>query len=224
MLALIVFGMNNELEMIGPVNFPCPNCHYTPTNLAWAHRKATVYFIPLFGMGKSYALTCDHCGLQTEIDQQLGEELHRSLSELAPRAAFAAAPAAPSDTPLPHPPTAAGQPTTVLSQPALGSRPASVSFGSAAEAEDNERTQPLRPDALASQPGREAPVPLAATAQAATCGRCGSAVPAGAQFCQACGAALGPPTPRAVRACANCGYRQSAGQFCNNCGHPLPPA
>src|SRR5690348_12750995 len=127
--------------MIGQVNFPCPNCHYTPTNLAWSQRKATVYFIPLFGMGKSYALTCDNCGLQTEIDQQLGEELHRSLSEPAPRAAFAAAPAAPSDTPRPHPSIAAGQPTTVLSQPASGSRHAAVSFGSAAPAQDNERTQ-----------------------------------------------------------------------------------
>src|SRR3954465_3356732 len=101
MLALIVFGMNNELELIGPVNFPCPNCQYTPTNLAWSHRKATVYFIPLFGMGKSYALTCDHCGLQTAIDQQLGEELHRSLSEPAPQAGVAAASATPSYTPRP---------------------------------------------------------------------------------------------------------------------------
>src|SRR5690349_3565722 len=163
MLALIVFGMNNQLEMIGQVNFPCPNCHYTPTNLAWAHRKATVYFIPLFGMGKSYALTCDNCGLQTEIDQQLGEELHRSLSEPAPRAAATAAPAAPSETPRPPSPTAAGQATTVLRPPASGSRPAPGSFGSAAAAVDNERTQPLRLDALASPPGRDAPVPLAAT-------------------------------------------------------------
>src|SRR5690349_8550491 len=161
MLALIVFGLNNELEMLGPVNFPCPNCHYTPTTLAWSHRKATVYFIPLFGMGKSYALTCDNCGLQTEIDQQLGEELHQSLSEPAPRAAFAAAPAAPSDTPLPPQSLPAGQPTTGLSQPASGSGQATVSFGSAALAPDNERTQHLSQDALASQPGGYAPVPLA---------------------------------------------------------------
>src|SRR5690348_8323914 len=100
MLALIIFGMNNELELIGPVNFPCPNCNYTPTNLAWSHRKATVYFIPLFGMGKSYALTCDNCGLQTEIDAQLGEQLQRSLAAPAPPAAPAAAPTAPSYTPL----------------------------------------------------------------------------------------------------------------------------
>src|SRR5215204_1543466 len=191
MLALIVFGMNNELEIIGQVNFPCPNCNYTPTNLAWSHRKATVYFIPLFGMGKSYALTCDNCGLQTAIDQQLGEELHRALSEPAPRAAVAAAPAAPRDTPLPHQPIPAGQPTTRLSPPASGSGQATVAFGTAAPAPDHERTQHLSQDALASQPGGSAPVPLAATAQAATCARCGSDVPAGAKFCQACGAAVG---------------------------------
>ena len=224
MLVLIVFGLNNELEMIEQVNFPCPNCHYTPTNLAWAHRKATVYFIPLFGMGKSYALTCDNCGLQTEIDQQLGEELQRSLSELAPGAGFATAPAAPSETPRPPLPAAVGQPTTLLSEPVSGGGPALVGFGSAVAAEDNERTRPLRPDAVARESGGGAPVPLAATAPAAICGRCGSDVPAGAKFCQACGAPLGPPALKAVRACANCGYRQSAGQFCNNCGHPLPPA
>jgi hypothetical protein len=221
---LIVFGMNNELELIGPVNFPCPNCNSTPTNLAWSHRKATVYFIPLFGMGKSYALTCDHCGLQTAIDQQLGEELHRSLAAPAPDAATAAAPATPGYTPLPHQSMPDGQPTTLLSQPAAGSRQATVPFGAAAPAPDHERTQHLSQDALARQPGGSAPAPRAATAQAVTCARCGSDVPAGAKFCQVCGAAVGTPAPGAVRACANCGYVQSAGQFCNNCGTPLPPA
>jgi RNA polymerase subunit RPABC4/transcription elongation factor Spt4 len=221
MLALIVFGMNNELERIGPVNFPCPNCNYTPTNLAWSHRKATVYFIPLFGMGKSYALTCDHCGLQTEIDQQLGEELHRSLSEPAPEAAFAAASAAPRYTPLSPHSIPTGQPTTVLSPPASGTQQAPGAFGTAAPAADNERTQHLGRDAFARPPGAGAPGPGAGPAPAATCARCGSAVPTGAKFCQVCGAAVGPPAARAGRACANCGYVQSAGQFCNNCGSPL---
>ena len=224
MLALIVFGMNNELETIGQVNFACPNCNYTPTTLAWSHRKATVYFIPLFGMGKSYALTCDNCGLQTEIDQQLGEELHQSLSEPAARAAVAPASAAPSYTPLPQQSIPAGQPTTVFSRPASGGGQDTVAFGAAAPAQDPERTQHLRQDTLASPPGGAAPAPLAAPAQAATCARCGADVPAGAKFCQVCGAVVGPPAPEAVRACANCGYVQSAGQFCNNCGNPLPPA
>jgi hypothetical protein len=223
MLALIIFGMNNELEQIGQVNFPCPNCNYTPTNLAWSQRRATVYFIPLFGMGKSYALTCDHCGLQTTIDEQLGEELHRSLSAPAPPAADAAAPAAPGASPRLPSSIPAGQPTTVLSQPAAR-RPAPASFGPAAPALDNERTQHLQQDALPSAPGGDAPVPPATSATSVTCARCGADVPAGAKFCQACGALVGPPAPPAVRACANCGYVQRTGQFCNNCGQPLPPA
>ncbi|HUS17786.1 MAG TPA: zinc-ribbon domain-containing protein [Chloroflexia bacterium] len=223
MLALIVFGMNNELELIGPVNFPCPNCNYTPTNLAWSHRKATVYFIPLFGMGKSYALTCDHCGLQTGIDQQLGEELQRSLSAPVPPATGVAAPAGPHPSAQPHQAMPAGQPTRALSPPAAGGRPGPVSFGSAAPAPDNERTQRLPPDLLPGPPGGSVPVPVAAAATT-TCARCRADVPAGAQFCQSCGAAIETPLPRVVRTCQDCGFLQTAGQFCNHCGKPLPPA
>ncbi|MFN8173941.1 MAG: adenylate/guanylate cyclase domain-containing protein [Solirubrobacteraceae bacterium] len=48
------------------------------------------------------------------------------------------------------------------------------------------------------------------------CGRCGTAAPAGARFCPACGAAL-------PLACGKCGATAQAGaRFCSACGEPLP--
>lgn len=47
------------------------------------------------------------------------------------------------------------------------------------------------------------------------CPRCGGKNPAGARFCNACGAPLG-------RRCAACGEENEAGaKFCQNCGEPL---
>src|ERR671914_943954 len=79
MLALIVFGSDYDMEPLGQVNFNCPQCGYTPTNLFLATRKATIYFIPLFNLGKSYALSCDNCGMQTELDEALGQQLHQAI-------------------------------------------------------------------------------------------------------------------------------------------------
>nr|MBC7244225.1 SPFH domain-containing protein [Chloroflexota bacterium] len=55
------------------------------------------------------------------------------------------------------------------------------------------------------------------TAAAIACPQCGTANPAGAKFCNNCGAKLA-----ATAACPNCGHENPPGaKFCNNCGTKL---
>jgi membrane protease subunit (stomatin/prohibitin family) len=59
--------------------------------------------------------------------------------------------------------------------------------------------------------------PAASAAGTVVCGKCGTANPAGAKFCNNCGSQIaGSPK------CAQCGFENAAGaKFCNNCGTKL---
>jgi membrane protease subunit (stomatin/prohibitin family) len=65
------------------------------------------------------------------------------------------------------------------------------------------------------QPGQ---TPAAPAAQTKQCPKCSAAVPAGAKFCNECGAALRPAT------CPKCGAAAAPGaKFCIECGTALNP-
>jgi membrane protease subunit (stomatin/prohibitin family) len=61
-----------------------------------------------------------------------------------------------------------------------------------------------------------------AAAQTVPCPKCGNQTPAGAKFCNNCGANV--QQQAATATCPNCQAQVQAGaKFCNNCGHSLEP-
>jgi membrane protease subunit (stomatin/prohibitin family) len=63
----------------------------------------------------------------------------------------------------------------------------------------------------------------AAAAQTTPCPKCGTPNPAGAKFCQNCGATVHEQQP-ATQTCPHCqGQVQAGSKFCNNCGQSLEP-
>ena len=63
-----------------------------------------------------------------------------------------------------------------------------------------------------------------ASAQMTPCPKCGTANPAGAKFCQNCGANTQAQAAAATQTCPNCQAQVQAGvKFCNNCGQSLEP-
>ena len=64
----------------------------------------------------------------------------------------------------------------------------------------------------------------AAASQMMPCPKCGTANPAGAKFCQNCGANTQAQAAATTVACPNCQAQVQAGvKFCNNCGQSLEP-
>ena len=64
----------------------------------------------------------------------------------------------------------------------------------------------------------------AAASQMMPCPKCGTANPAGAKFCQNCGANTQAQAAAATVTCPNCQAQVQAGvKFCNNCGQSLEP-
>ena len=67
---MIIFGTTGRLTLLAVVTFVCANC-----NTAAAQRvieratKFSLFFIPLFTMGRSYYVECSHCGRTTRIDR-----------------------------------------------------------------------------------------------------------------------------------------------------------
>jgi hypothetical protein len=81
------------------------------------------------------------------------------------------------------------------------------------------KIQPPPPD-----PATAAAAAATATATGPTCPQCGTAVVAGAAFCQTCGAAQAPQEPAApVLFCVHCGAQLREGaKFCPKCGQTIP--
>jgi uncharacterized protein YlaI len=67
---VIIFGTTGRLTLLAVVTFVCANC-----NTAAAQRvieratKFSLFFIPLFTLGRSYYVECSHCGRTTRIDR-----------------------------------------------------------------------------------------------------------------------------------------------------------
>lgn len=78
---LFLFGQKNEFELIAKTDTECPLCHKKDGGLYWAAKKATVYFLPIATMKKSYVVGCPHCKEYWAIDQELGQRLHTQMQE-----------------------------------------------------------------------------------------------------------------------------------------------
>ena len=80
-IVLFLFGSKSDFELIAKTNTECPLCHKRDGGLYWSAKKATVYFLPIGTMQKSYVVGCPHCKEYWNIDQDLGKRLHDQIKE-----------------------------------------------------------------------------------------------------------------------------------------------
>lgn len=76
---LFIFGSKSEFELIAKTNTECPLCKRKEGGLYWAAKKATIYYLPVATMQKSYVVGCPHCQEYWTIDQELGKRLHEQF-------------------------------------------------------------------------------------------------------------------------------------------------
>lgn len=72
---LFFFGSKARSESVGKVDIACPQCGRRPCVLAVNTNKATVYFVPVANLKRTYQVTCGNCAHQWEIDADQGERL-----------------------------------------------------------------------------------------------------------------------------------------------------
>ena len=73
---LFIFGEKSEFELIAQTNTECPLCRKRDGGLYWSAKKATVYFLPVATLKKTYVVGCPHCKEYWAIDQELAKRLH----------------------------------------------------------------------------------------------------------------------------------------------------
>ena len=78
---LFLFGQKSDFELIAKTGTECPLCHKRDGGLYHATKKATVYFLPVATMKKTYVVGCPHCQEYWNIDQDLGKRLHEQMQE-----------------------------------------------------------------------------------------------------------------------------------------------
>ncbi len=78
---LFLFGQKSDFELIAKTNTECPLCHKRDGGLYWSAKKATVYFLPIATLQKTYVVGCPHCKEYWNIDQDLGKRLHTQIQE-----------------------------------------------------------------------------------------------------------------------------------------------
>lgn len=74
---VIVFGAENNFEIIGNVDAGCPRCGFSPTRLERFKKKGTIYWVPVLSLDTGYALWCPSCMQHWKIDQVTGRQLQQ---------------------------------------------------------------------------------------------------------------------------------------------------
>lgn len=76
---LFIFGEKSEFELIAQTHTECPLCRRRDGGLYWSAKKATVYFLPVATLKKTYVVGCPHCQEYWAIDQELAKRLHLQM-------------------------------------------------------------------------------------------------------------------------------------------------
>ena len=85
------------------------------------------------------------------------------------------------------------------------------------------KIEPPQPDPATAAAATAAAASAATSTDSPTCPQCGTAVVAGAAFCQTCGAAQPKEKAAPVLFCVHCGAQLREGaRFCPKCGQALP--
>ncbi len=102
---LLIFGVRGYIRTLAMITLVCGRCGNPAAHrLVERTRKFTLFFIPLFPISKTRAITCTFCGqTSTVTKEQADQYLHAAAAVSAP--AIESIPA-----PQPPPPAGWGQP------------------------------------------------------------------------------------------------------------------
>jgi hypothetical protein len=71
---LLLFGMRPVETVLFVVMFVCGQCgHRANQRIVRQQQKVTLFFIPLFSLGTSWFVECEHCGIATALTRQQAE-------------------------------------------------------------------------------------------------------------------------------------------------------
>jgi len=64
----LLFGMRPVAAVVFMVTFVCGHCGTAANQrIVREQQKVTLFFIPLFSLGTSWFVECDHCGMSTPL-------------------------------------------------------------------------------------------------------------------------------------------------------------
>jgi hypothetical protein len=73
---MLIWGIRWIAITLGQLSFPCSHCGKTTVHSAIVRKgKFTLFFIPLFPIGKKYLIACNLCGLRRRAAGNLGAQL-----------------------------------------------------------------------------------------------------------------------------------------------------
>jgi uncharacterized Zn finger protein len=68
---LLLFGMRPVATVMFVVMFVCGHCgHRANQRVVRQQQKVTLFFIPLFSIGTSWFVECEHCGIATGLTRE----------------------------------------------------------------------------------------------------------------------------------------------------------
>jgi hypothetical protein len=92
---LLIWGFKTYGQRLATLLLTCQRCH-TPAahHVARYVRKFTLFFIPLFPVGKDHVVTCTYCGLESVVPQPQAEHyVQMAQQQAAPPQQWQGAPA-----------------------------------------------------------------------------------------------------------------------------------
>jgi uncharacterized Zn finger protein len=70
----LLFGTRPVLTVLFVVMSTCGQCgHQANQRVVREQQKVTLFFIPLFSMGTSWYVECEHCGIATRLTREQAE-------------------------------------------------------------------------------------------------------------------------------------------------------
>ena len=70
----LLFGMRPVVTVLLVVVFTCGHCgNQARQRIVRQQEKVTLFFIPLFSMGTSWFVECEHCGIATGLTREQAE-------------------------------------------------------------------------------------------------------------------------------------------------------
>jgi hypothetical protein len=73
---LILFGVRSKVRVLAIVTFLCNTTHQSAAHrLIQVTRWFTLFFIPVFPVGRRYVLTCVACGQSSKLTKEQADEI-----------------------------------------------------------------------------------------------------------------------------------------------------
>ncbi len=84
---MIIFGFRSYLRALAVVTLVCRHCGNPAAHrVVELTRKFTLFFVPLFPVSRSRAMTCTYCGTSTKLTKEHADQLAAVPSAGAPAA------------------------------------------------------------------------------------------------------------------------------------------